>query len=93
MDFDEITYEALPEKYEIEANLDYLNEKNIALSDLFLKLDQFRKHLEKFGVNPVRFHALYDHICEQIIELSAEKKITESDLLFVNRRKNEPTNY
>ena len=75
-----ISYESLPEKIELEANIDYVRERAVVISYLVDGLREAKPHFEKFGLNLVKFHALFDHLCFELLRTETEKQILESDL-------------
>lgn len=75
-----LIYESLPDKIELEANIDYVSERSIFISKLVDSMRYAKNDFEKFGLNLVKFHALFDHLCYELLRTETEKQILESDL-------------
>lgn len=79
----EFHYESHPETVELEANLEYATMRTKALGDLINVLQKFKPDIEKYGINPCKFHDLFDHLCEELLGTETERNILESDIKFL----------
>ncbi len=73
-------YENIPPTLELEANVDYVKQRTKAISHLVDVLFNFRKDVMKYGISPVKFHALYDHLTEELLGSETELQVLENDL-------------
>jgi len=65
---------------ELRANVDYVKQRSKAIADLLDTLHDFSENVSKFGVSPVKYHALVEHLSEELLGSETELQILENDL-------------
>lgn len=78
---DDFEYEYLPTTAdEIEASLNYLNEKTSAIGRLLDAMHRFGADMDRWGTNHSKFYNLHTHLCEELLKTETERSCCESDL-------------
>jgi hypothetical protein len=74
------TYEFLPESAEIEANLQFINNKAIIIRNLIEDLEYHKPKVENFSLCLVPFFGLYAKLYDELLATMAELEIFEAEL-------------
>jgi K+/H+ antiporter YhaU regulatory subunit KhtT len=65
---------------EIEASLNYLNEKSAAIGKLLDSMHRFAMDLDRWGVSNQKFYSLHTHLCDELLRTETDRSLCEADL-------------
>ena len=73
-------YENIPPILELEANLDFVNEKARECLNMIEVVEGFKEKIEEFGLRPVPFHNLLDHLYQELLLTDTERQVFKADI-------------